>query len=235
MASLSHVLLVIILPICASEPCQHEECQADRSVLLQHGIKKHEHNASGPSSQIGSHGCYNYQSASLKTTWTQNSYGCEWECSNTAGCVGFQWLSATQTICKSSDQKYGSCQLWKEACNPNYDPTCRVWLQYKMTGTASGGCTSTGHDMWATGRKLPCCSGRECNVDGKLMCYSGWCPQPAPSPPPAHGCTSTGHDMWATGRKLPCCSGRECNVDGKLMCYSGSCSSIGFHGSGGFR
>jgi len=147
MAFLWAIVLLMILPVDASEPCQHEECQ-DRSVLLQHAVKKHEHNTSrhqlsGHPYQLGSFGCSNYASAELKLTWTKYGYqksgqgsSCLEECASTTGCVGFAYLTNDDTTCKSASQSIGSCTLWKKACTPDYTSGCEAWNQYSM-GTPS--------------------------------------------------------------------------------------------------
>jgi len=198
-------IVLLILPIDASKPCQHEECQVDRSVLLQHAVKKHEHNASGDYgwSRLGNHGCSNYASSELKKTWTEfetyvyESDSCMLQCGQTAGCVGFAWLTTSDTTCKGSSQKKGSCTLWKEACSPDYSSSCQAWVQYAAPSSAPApppapACTLSGQDMWATGTKRNCCPNpygpeiKECLVDGKYMCMEYQCP-PAPSPPAHHG------------------------------------------------
>lgn len=143
---------MMVLPVAASQPCQHEECQADKSVLLQHAVKKHEHNASGHQtiqrevslqsseeywkwygregfSKVGNHGCSNYASAELKQTWTTIDYDCGDQCAQTAGCIGYAWLGSSDTTCKGSSQSRGSCTLWKEKCIPDYSSGCHSWVQ----------------------------------------------------------------------------------------------------------
>eukprot|EP00441_Pelagodinium_beii_P042678 CAMPEP_0197630432 /NCGR_PEP_ID=MMETSP1338-20131121/7919_1 /TAXON_ID=43686 ORGANISM="Pelagodinium beii, Strain RCC1491" /NCGR_SAMPLE_ID=MMETSP1338 /ASSEMBLY_ACC=CAM_ASM_000754 /LENGTH=245 /DNA_ID=CAMNT_0043201645 /DNA_START=87 /DNA_END=821 /DNA_ORIENTATION=- len=224
MAFFCNVVLLMIIPIGASQPCQHEDCQADRSVLLQHVVKKHEHNASGPI-HIGNYGCSNYASSELKKTWTETSVyasnSCNTQCAQTAGCVGFAWLSESDTTCKGSDQSRGSCTLWKEACTPDYSSSCQAWQQYTM-GTAPQPAPAPPP---AHGN---CCSGCYGYVTSPYCSpNSGTCYESKAKDYYQTCCTPVGQDMWASGAKVSCCSipagptnSRECLVDGKYMCLA---------------
>jgi len=162
MAFLSGVVLMMILPDGACQLCQHEDCQADRSVLLQQAVKKHENNASAGNCCDG--------------------------CSGPSGGTPFCSPQSGNCYTTKAKEYYLSCGHWLSCC---YGCSGRAPYCSPQSGTcyttkakdyylSCGGCTAEGQDMYVTGKKLDCCSGiSECLVDGKYICMQNTCPQPS--------------------------------------------------------
>eukprot|EP00931_Biecheleriopsis_adriatica_P024404 TRINITY_DN15215_c0_g1_i3.p1 TRINITY_DN15215_c0_g1~~TRINITY_DN15215_c0_g1_i3.p1 ORF type:complete len:786 (-),score=115.73 TRINITY_DN15215_c0_g1_i3:47-2404(-) len=112
----------------------------DMTVLLARRMKAGSLVASADGSNLswsllGGYGCTNYQTASLKKTWTRTASVCGHECMSTSGCVAFQFLSGPAPGCSASTQHTGFCELWKEPCQQNGVPACSPWQQYKVSSS----------------------------------------------------------------------------------------------------
>jgi hypothetical protein len=97
------------------------------------------------------HGCSNYASAELQVTWAEapisGGTSCKIQCLQNRGCVGFAWLTDSDTTCKGPSQSKGSCTLWKEACIPDYYRPCTKWSQYKLPVATRGAPDSSSSTM----------------------------------------------------------------------------------------